>query len=201
MTLLDVCNRALSRIGAARIAGLNEGSASGRAMSACFPSVPDSVLATWAWAFAIRREVLYYAEPRCVETEAVWAYELPGDCLAIAPEFVGGAPEGRKTGWWPAGGTATGGRMEGGLFVTDQGPPLNLRYVAQVTDASEWDPAFSEVLAWRLAIEVQPELSPVFAESRLQTGLTKALRAARRSGAIETAGGTLEDSVWLVSRL
>ena len=91
--------------------------------------------------------------------------------------------------------------MEGGLFVTDQGPPLNLRYVAQVTDASEWDPAFSEVLAWRLAIEVQPELSPVFAESRLQTGLAKALRAARRSGAIETAGGPLEDNVWLVSRL
>jgi hypothetical protein len=165
-------------------------------MSACFPSVPDSVLATWAWSFGIRREVLYYAEPRCVETEAVWAYELPGDCLAIAPEFVGGAPEGRKTGLWPA-----GGKMEGGLFVTDQGPPLNLRYVAQVTDASEWDPVFSEVLAWRLAIEVQPELSPVFAESRLQTGLAKALREARRSGAIEANGATLADSSWLVSRL
>ena len=186
MTLVDVCNRALSRIGVARIAGLNEGSASGRAMAACFPSVPDSVLATWAWAFAIRREVLYYAEPRCVETEAVWAYELPGDCLAIAPEFVGGS---------------AGGKMESGLFVTDQGPPLNLRYVAQVTDASEWDPAFSEVLAWRLAIEVQPELSPVFAESRLHTGLTKALRAARRLGAIETSGGPLADSLWLVWRL
>jgi len=158
------------------------------------------VLATWAWSFAIRREVLYYAEPRCVETEAVWAYALPGDCLAIAPEF-GGAPEGRKTGLWPAGGTATGGWMEGGLFVTDQGPPLNLRYVAQVTDASEWDPAFSEVLAWRLAMEVQPELAPVFAESRLQTGLTKALRAARLSGAIEANGATLEDRLWLGSRL
>ncbi len=125
------------------------------------------MLATWAWAFAIRREVLYYAEPRCVETEAVWAYELPGYCLAIAPEF---------------GGVNTGGRMEGGLFVTDQWPPLNLRYVAQITDASEWNSAFCEVLAWRLAIEVQPELAPAFAEARLLTGLANALRTARRTG-------------------
>jgi hypothetical protein len=91
--------------------------------------------------------------------------------------------------------------MEGGLFVTDQGPPLNLRYVAQVTDASEWDPAFSEVLAWRLAIEVQPELAPAFAEARLRTGLSNALRMARRTGAMESNGATLADSPWLLSRL
>ena len=186
MTLLDVCNRALSRIGVARIAGLNEGSPSGRAMSACFPSVPDAVLATWPWSFAIRREVLYYAEPRCVETAAAWAYELPADCLAIAPEFGGGS---------------AGGKMEGGLFVTEQGPPLNLRYVAQITDASEWDSAFCEVLAWRLAIEVQPELAPAFAEARLRTGLSNVLRTARRTGAMESNGATLADSTWLLSRL
>jgi len=186
VTLIDVCNRALSRIGMARIVSLSESSASGRAMSACFPSVPDCVLATWAWSFAIRREVLYYAEPRCVETAAAWAYELPADCLAIAPEFGGGN---------------SAGRMEGGLFVTEQGPPLNLRYVAQITDASEWDSAFCEVLAWRLALEVQPELAPAFAETRLQTGLVNALRTARRTGAMESNGATLVDSTWLLSRL
>ena len=185
MTLVDVCNRALSRIGVARIVALNENSASGRAMSACFPSVPDSVLAMWAWPFAIRREVLYYAHAQCIDNPtAKWAYELPGDCLAIAPE-----------------GGKQGGKMEGGLFVTKQGPPLNLRYVAQITDASEWDPAFCEVLAWRLAIEVQPELAPVFADTRLQTGMSQALRSAWRTGAIESNGATLEDSLWLLSRL
>jgi Phage capsid protein len=118
---------------------------------------------------------------------------------AIDDEIISGLFGSNKTG--ENGSTDTGGRMEGGLFVTDHGPPLNLRYVAQITDASEWDPAFSEVLAWRLAMEVQPELAPVFAESRLQTGLKKALRAARRSGAIEANGATLADSFWLLSRL
>ena len=91
--------------------------------------------------------------------------------------------------------------MESGLFVTEQEPPLNLRYVAQITDPSEWPPAFCEVLAWRIAIEVQPELAPAFAESRLQAGLAEALRTARRTGAIESGGITLEGGLWLVSRL
>jgi hypothetical protein len=78
---------------------------------------------------------------------------------------------------------------------------LNLRYVAQRTDATEWDLAFCEVLAWRLAIEVQPELAPGFAEARLQTGLAQALRNARRLGAIEASDITLENSMWLLSRL
>ena len=187
MTIVDVCNRALSRIGVARIVALTEGSVTARAISACFPSVPDSTLASHVWSFAISRKVLDSAEPRTIENaSSIWAYELPTDCLAVAPEQECGGP---------------GGWMEGGLFLTGHSPPLTLRYVAQMTDASVWNPAFCEVLAWRLALEVQPELAPGFAEARLQTGLAKALRNARRLGAIEASGTTLENSVWLVSRL
>lgn len=167
----------------ARIVALTEGSATARALSACFPSVPDAVLASYVWVFAISRKVLNAAEPRTAENGSTkWAYGLPADCLAVAIE--GGQD-----------------RMEGGLFVTEQGPPLDLRYVAQMTDPSGWPPAFCEVLAWRIAIEVQPELAPAFAESRLQAGLAEALRTARRTGAIESGGITLEGGLWLVSRL
>jgi hypothetical protein len=187
MTIVDVCNRALSRIGVARIVALVEGSVAARAMSACFPSVPDSMLASYVWSFAISRKVLDTAEPRTVaNASSNWAYELPADCLAVAPERECGGLR---------------GRIEGGLFLTQQGPPLDLRYVAQMTDASVWDPAFCEVLAWRLALEVQPELAPGFADARLQAGLARSLRNARRLGAIEASGTTLENSVWLVSRL
>ena len=205
MSLLDVCNRALSRIGVARIVALNESSAAARAMSACFPSVPDSVLASWVWSFAIWREELYYAEQRLVDSGGdgvfLWAYELPADCLAVAPEAgmkIGAAVDGGNGGLWA--------RVEGGWLLTEQGPPLNLRYVAQVTDASAWDPAFCEVLAWRLAQEVQPELAPGFAVAQLASGLAAALRSARRCGAIEGPSGLMgavgvEDGRWLVSRL
>jgi hypothetical protein len=190
-TLLAVCNRALSKIGAPRINALTDNTPSALAVGACFPSVPDWVLRAYRWRFALKRVVLS-------EADAVpafgygWSFTLPADCLAIAPEE-----------------DAAGWTVEGRSLLTNEAPPLRLRYIAQMTNASQWDPAFAEVLACRMALEVQPELAPLRGEAPLQASYKQAVSLAIRSGATELpmprarAAQTLpvSDDPWLTARL
>jgi hypothetical protein len=190
-TLLAVCNRALSKIGAPRINALSDNTPSAIAVGACFPSVPDWVLRAYRWRFALKRVVL--AEADAVPAFGYgWSFTLPADCIAIAPEE-----------------DAAGWTVEGRSLLTNEAPPLRLRYIAQMTDASQWDPAFAEVLACRIALEVQPELAPLRAEAPVQAAYKQAVSLAIRSGAIELpmprarAAQTLpvSDDPWLTARL
>ena len=84
-----------------------------------------------------------------------------------------------------------------------------MRYIAQMPDASQWDPAFAEVLACRIALEVQPELGPLRSEASLQAAYKQAVSLAIRSGAIELPvprARTAQtrpalDDPWLTARL
>ena len=186
-TLLDVCNRALSRIGVARIGALTEATPAARAVSACFPSVPDWVLRSRKWRFAISRVAL--TNPEAAQGTAwTWRYTLPPDFFEVIPEdthlddveFI----------------------IEANRLLCDLETPVWLRYVRQVTDPAQWDPAFAEVLSWKLALEIQPELAPGAVVATLLNEFDEALRGAHRSGAIEMApsmGAAGDD--WLSARI
>jgi hypothetical protein len=190
-TILAVCNRALSKIGAPRITTLPEDTPSALAVGTCFPGVPDWVLCAYRWRFAFKRVLL--AEADAVPAFGYgWSFTLPEDCLTTAPEE-----------------DATDWTVEGRSLLTNQTPPLRLRYIAQMPDASMWDPAFAEVLACRIALEVQPELAPLRSEASLQAAYKQAVSLAGRSGAIELpmprarTAQTLpaSDDPWLTARL
>ena len=167
-TILAVCNRVLSKIGAPRINALTDDTSPALALAACFPAVPDWVLRAYRWRFALKRAVL--AEADAVPAFGYgWSFTLPDDCLATAPEAY--------TADWT---------VEGRSLLTNETPPLRLRYIAHTPDASQWDPAFAEVLACRLAIELQPELAPMRSEAQLHNAYKQAVSLAIRSGAIET---------------
>jgi hypothetical protein len=167
-TLLEVANRALGRLGA---------------VSACFPGVPDWVLRSWRWRFALRREGLLNAEPVPGGAYA-WRYALPADYLGWA-----GCEEDMEA-----------LVLEGLGVLSDRDAPLWLRYVAQVTDPGQWDPAFAEALSWKLAMEMQPELAPEMSPFTLSAGFESALKQAHRSGAIEPACSVLQALNWEVAR-
>ena len=169
-TILEVANRALGRLGAVRITALTDTTAPAKAVSACFPGVPDWVLRSWLWKFAINRVAV--TNPEAAEgTDWTWRYTLPPDCLDIVPddtplddvEFM----------------------EESGTLLCDLEAPLWLRYARQVTDPGQWDPAFAEVLSWKLALEMQPELAPEMSPFTLRAGFESALRQARLSGAVK----------------
>ena len=190
-TILAVCNRALSKIGAPRITALTDDTPSALALAACLPAVPDWVLRAYRWRFALKRAVL--AEANAVPAFGYgWSFTLPGDCLTTAPEE-----------------DAANWTVEGRSLLTNESPPLRLRYIALMPDASQWDPAFAEVLACRIALEVQPELRPLRSEASLQAAYKQAVSLAIRSGAIELpvprarTAQTLPalDDPWLTARL
>jgi hypothetical protein len=188
-TLLEVCNRALSRIGVARIGALTEATAGARAVAACFPSVPDWVLRIWRWSFAIKRVPLLNPQDAS-ETGYAWRYELPADYLNWAGDALGEFHSGVLS------------VVEGGSLLTDKGSPFELRYVSRVIDAGDWDAAFAEVVAWKIALEVQPELAPGAVVATLLNEFHESLRDAHRSGAIEMvlSMGTAGDD-WLIARI
>jgi hypothetical protein len=62
--------------------------------------------------------------------------------------------------------------------------PVWLRYVRQVPDPGQWDPAFAEALSWKLAMEMQPELAPEMSPFTLRAGFESALKQVLRSGAL-----------------
>jgi hypothetical protein len=190
-TILAVCNRALSKIGAPRITALTDDTPSALALAACLPAVPDWVLRAYRWRFALKRAVL--AEANAVPAFGYgWSFTLPGDCLTTAPEE-----------------DAANWTVEGRSLLTNESPPLWLRYIAQMPDASQWDPAFAEVLACRIALEVQPELGPLRSEASLQAAYKQSVSVAIRSGAIELPvprARTAQtrpalDDPWLTARL
>jgi hypothetical protein len=149
------------------------------------------VLRAYRWRFALKREVL--AEADAVPAFGYgWSFTLPDDCLTTAPE--------EDTADWT---------VEGRSLLTNQTPPLRLRYISQMPAASHWDPAFAEVLACRIALEVQPELAPLRSDAQLHNAYKQAVSLAIRSGAIELpvprarTAQTLPalDDPWLNARL
>jgi hypothetical protein len=188
---LTVSNRALGKIGAPRIVDLTEDTPAARALEACFDAVLDWVLRTYRWRFAMQRVVLDQADSVPAFGYG-WSFVLPADCLAIAPEA-----------------DAADWTVEGRSLLTNEAPPLRLRYIARTGEAATWDPAFAEVLACRLAIELQPELAPLRGDASLHNAARQSVSQAIRSGAIETPTRRTAnthtfpvlDDPWLTARL
>jgi hypothetical protein len=184
-TLLEVANRALSRLGALRITALTDTTASAMAVSACFPGVPDWVLRSWKWRLALSRLALN--NPEAAEgTSFASKYTLPTDFFEVFPEDTHLDDEEFL--------------IEGGCLLCDLEAPVWLRFVRQMPDPAQWDPAFSEVLSWRLAMEMQPELAPAVSPLILLAGFESALKQAHRSGAIEPRCPVSQGFSWEVAR-
>ncbi|MNN56153.1 hypothetical protein D3C81_1710690 [compost metagenome] len=79
--------------------------------------------------------------------------------------------------------------------------PLRIRYVAQITDPTFFDPLFGEALACKLAIELAESLTSSSTNRQLAwSEYEKAIVKALRSDAIESPADTIADDTWMLSR-
>lgn len=80
---------------------------------------------------------------------------------------------------------------EGRKLFTDTGAPLNILYIARITDVAEWGPLLAHAIAMRLAWKVAFRLTGETAvEDRAEKAFEKALATGRAADAQE---GTPED--------
>lgn len=195
---VEICNRALTKLGAARITSLDDANKSARAMAALWDTVRRAELRVRNWSFALRRALL-----PALSAAPAWgfarAFQLPADFLRLVQVndvFVApGLADYRS-------GDDSPYAIEGMSLSTDFGAPLKLRYIADVTDTAAFDALFVEALAAKLAYEAAYDInqSNQGREAAAQD-YKQALLNASRANAVERPPQGFPDDSWMLGRL
>lgn len=165
-------NRALSKLGAARIESLSQtGSANARAVNNAFETTRNAELRRYQWSFAIKR-----ASVAADGDGPVWGdynrYSLPNDFISLIRDDESGL----RTDW----------KIEGGYIVTLDSAPLDFKYIARIEDPNLFDPLFVEAFACKLALEICQEITQSTGKKGdLKQDYVFAIAEAKRVGAIE----------------
>ena len=122
-----VCNRALTKLGAARITDISEDTRGARALISCFDQVRDHLLRSYRWAFSIKRTSLA-ASATTPAFGFTYQYVLPSDFLQLDQvnnefPFVG------QDSYIST--ELVDYAIEGGMLLANFAPPLMFRYCSQ----------------------------------------------------------------------
>lgn len=197
-SVIQIANRALTKLGAARIISLDDNNKQARAISSCFEDLRDAELRAHRWQFAIKRDSL----PASTDAPVYgfqYQYPLPSDFLRLDmiadqyPDAIMDDYIGVETAEWA---------IEGNMILTSMSAPLKIRYGAQITDPNQWDALFREALACRIAADICEDLTQsdtkktnAWAEYKM------AINTAIRTGAIERPPQMPPDDNLILSRL
>lgn len=194
---VEICNRALTKIGDERILALTDDSKAARLMNSMFTATRDAELRRNRWNFAMKRASLA-ALATSPEWGYTYQYPLPSDFLHLVQ--VGEIycrSYTRSKGVWQVE-TGPDGQL---CILTDLSAPLRIRYVYRATNAGHFDPLFVEALACKLAMEGVETLTQSGSKKQmLADEYIAALKEAQRSDAIENPPEDLPRGSWLDSR-
>ncbi len=195
---VEIVNRALTKIGEQRILSLSDDVEAARSADSLWDIVRDAELRIRRWKFSITRASLA-ALVSTPDWGFDYQYQLPSDCLRVVQvgEYYPGVSltdyrSADETEW----------RVEGRKILTNEAAPLKIRYIARIEDTGEWDAAFVEAFACRLAAELAERLTQSNTRRQLAWDEYKlAVGMAVRADAIEAAPEPLPDSEWVLSRI
>jgi hypothetical protein len=186
---VSIANRALDMLGQPPIAALTDDTKAAAACRRNYALSRDHVLRSYPWNSATRRVALA-ASPTAPAWGFTRQYQLPVDCLRVL-DSEGDLSQGVR---W---------RREGNMLLTDAGAPLNIRYVAQVTDPALLDAMLSDVIAAHLASQIGYQITGSNETASRAFALFERLhREARMMDAREASGDEeLAATDWLSARL
>lgn len=181
---IDICNIALQLLGANRLNALDETTRSARSCAACYEILRDDLLTEYRWVFALKRAVLAPSVAKPL-FEYNYQFPLPSDCLTpIIPP--------RTTIDW---------MFEGGNLLTNDGTTINLRYVARITDVSQFDISFVYALGASMAMHMCEEITQ--SNSKIQNAqayFDRAIAKAKKNNAMEKVPAEAPEDTWLAAR-
>lgn len=195
---VDVANRALTKLGAARITALSDANKQARAVDSMFDIVRDALLRSHVWSFAVKRATLDVSETT-PDWGYAYQYDLPADYLRLVQvndTYLGPSLADFRN-------DATADYMlEGNVIMTDIADTLKIRYIFQETDTTAWDSTFVEAMACRLAAELAEDLTQSNTKrDAAWKEYDMAIRTAIRSGAVEQQAQEMPDDAWMLSRI
>ena len=187
LSQVRVANLALQKLGAAEIVSMDEDTRERRAISRCYTMLRDRELRAHNWNFSIRRKVL---APSSVAPlfEFAKAFPLPSDCLRPLPPS-------RDVDW-------TIEYHEGSKHIlTNEGTVIYLRYVSRVTDETQFDPLFADMLACKIAWHCCEEITQSNQKKAdIEKEYKDAKAEAKRMNAFEQATPQEPEPPWLTAR-
>lgn len=200
MNRVDVVNGALIKLGASLIADPNEASEGARKAKSVYDRVMRAEMRRHAWSFALRRASLPALSAIPV-FGFLYQFALPSDFLRLY-EMANDAPNSagyRDFVFWPTS-TYT---IEGANILTDYAAPLQIRYVADLSEQENiWDAAFCEAACVRLAMELCFTITKSMTrEEALIKQYKSAMFEARRTNAIELPAQVPTDDSWMQARI
>ncbi len=130
---IDIINRALIEIGDQRIASRTDNNNRARIMNDLYDGIRDELLRECPWNFATQRDTLS-ADPIAPVYEWATAFAIPADHLYMVSTENNSAY-----------------RLEGNQILSNQENSLKITYVRRVTDPTEFDTGFVELLIAKLA--------------------------------------------------
>lgn len=202
---VDIVNAALLKLGARPILAFTDDTPEGRLATRRYATVRDDALRAHPWNFAMKRTSLA-ASSTAPDWGFTYAYPVPTDFLRLHGVYDTGSNLWmglRDVGYQP---DFTPWRIEsttdGAVIATDIIPPLQIRYVAQVTDANLMSPSFREALAAKLAAEWAEAITGSDRKVELMENLSTRKVAEARSvdGQEQTTDDAFHPTVWLTAR-
>lgn len=186
---LVIANVALRLLGAKRIESLTQNVERARIMNDAMPTVLKDEQRAHPWSFTIKRAEIA-ADATAPDFGRSYSYTLPSDYLALAPPYA--EDEDNERDW-----LIEADRK----ILTDDGAPLEVRYVAYITDPNKMDACFIEACGARLAQDTceaitQSNTKLVNLERHYQQWIARA----RKANAIERVPAKNPEDRWLSCR-
>jgi hypothetical protein len=183
-SVVGICNRALQKLGAARITSITEDSRNARSCNNAYAAVRDAELRAHTWTFAIKRAQLA-ADATAPLFDYTNQFSFPSDCLRVL------SPADANLDW----------TIEGRKILTDGAAPLDVRYVYRVTDPNLFDAVFIEALAARLADELCEEITQSNSkQASARQSYEDAIARARKTNAFESLSAEPPEDSWIAAR-
>lgn len=184
-SVTGICNRALQLVGSAQqILNLTDNTREARACSRAYDPCRRAELRSHPWNFAVKRAQLA-ANTSGPPFGPVYQFPLPTDCLRVLVRKYASCD-------W---------NVEGRTIVSSTSTPLNIRYIGDIEDTTQFDAAFCEVLAYRIALAIVEDLTQSNAKKAgLQQDYRNALVDARKVDALESVPERSAESEWTTAR-
>lgn len=186
---VSICNLALQKLGATRIGNLTDNTRNARSCNNCYAQLRDKELRAHPWNFSIQRATLAASATKPA-FGYLYAFPLPNGFLRLL------LPNRFQLDWKLE--SQSGVRV----IMTNDGPEINIRYVAQITDPNQFDPMFIEALACKMAWHMCEEITQSNEKKKDAAGEYKQTMAeARSADAFESTGETSPPESWFEAQL
>ncbi len=186
---VDICNRGLVHLGAKLVTSLTENTPNARSCNQIYAGLRDAELRKHPWNFAITRVQLAASSITPVFGRAR-AFPLPADYLATRPPYPEAHLNSRD---WI---------IEGTEIYTDDGDPLNFRYVRRIEAVERMDPLFQEALGVSIGLALCEQITQSNTKKDFLVKEYKRIMAdARKANAFDRIPSESTHDTWETARV